>query len=445
MGRLRRSWRGVTATAASCFSVMAATFLPVVPHFHAPPASAAVDPAAAEAITEVSPPVGLPSAIHVSGVCVPSWGTVTVQWRNWLPSDGPQDSSTAQCAEDGTYGASLALGPGESAIVRTNGPSVDPIATTQENEPPNIDPPCARYSFGLGFTEVPGNLAFMSPAISGSPSASAVFAPVTVGLQRSGQKATTSSPLAVSIESTSGSTEFSKAQDGVAATKGQSDVDGVIPTGGSSLTSYYRETAVGTPTLVACTPGTADPGYLPAAQTEGVSAQSLDLSQSSGPVGATVLATAAGFRAQEEVDIVDDGADVGSCTAGTNGGCSANVTVPERPGGRSAMEAMGLSSGLTATTDFTETPSVSIGPTAGPAGSTPIARANGFAAAETVTFSYDTVPVGHCTADSTGACRATITVPAEPAGGYLIDALGSSSASQATTTFTETGGRARSR
>ena len=72
------------------------------------------------------------------------------------------------------------------------------------------------------------------------------------------------------------------------------------------------------------------------------------------------------------------------------------------------------------------------------AGSAFTASVTGFAAGETVQFSDAGNSAGSCTANASGDCSVTITVPALPAAAYTVVAVGATSGLGAQATFTQT-------
>ena len=81
---------------------------------------------------------------------------------------------------------------------------------------------------------------------------------------------------------------------------------------------------------------------------------------------------------------------------------------------------------------------VSVSPSSGPAGSTFAATVSGFLPGETVDVAFNGVLESTCTADTSGACTATIAVPTGPPGAYTVSARGTTSGLNSSATFTET-------
>ncbi len=166
---------------------------------------------------------------------------------------------------------------------------------------------------------------------------------------------------------------------------------------------------------------------------------SLSLNPTSGPTGTAVTVTVAGFAASETVQLSFNGSVAGSCvTRSSTGECFVTVVVPSVSAGNydvSATDATGLNASAT----FTVIQSVSLSPSAGPAGTTLSATAAGFEAGETVDVSYDSSSVGSCIADQTGSCPVSFTVPSEPEGPYSVAATGTTSGLEAQATFIDAG------
>jgi hypothetical protein len=125
---------------------------------------------------------------------------------------------------------------------------------------------------------------------------------------------------------------------------------------------------------------------------------------------------------------VYDGSDyAGSCTPDGTGTCEVGFVVPAGPGGPFTVEADGESSGLFADTTFTETGSLALNPAKGAPGSSFEGEASGFEVGETVDFAFGGTPVGSCSTGYTGACTASLLVPAAAAGPSTVTATGETS------------------
>jgi hypothetical protein len=110
----------------------------------------------------------------------------------------------------------------------------------------------------------------------------------------------------------------------------------------------------------------------------------LTLSPSSGPEGTEVTANATGFSAGEAVEVDWQTVLYAECQADSQGACSARFAVPTTYGGQHAVEAVGYSSGLETSAPFVVTPSLTLDPDSGPAGTASRAKGTGFLPNETV-------------------------------------------------------------
>jgi hypothetical protein len=159
----------------------------------------------------------------------------------------------------------------------------------------------------------------------------------------------------------------------------------------------------------------------------------------SGQAGASYTASATNFAAAELVGVSWDGALQGSCTTDLLGACSVSLTVPPGAAGNHTVSALGGTSGLSATATFDElAPKLTATPSSGPAGSSFMASASGFQAAELIAVTFNGTPEGSCTADALGDCAVSVTVPPGPGGTYGVKAVGATSGAMASTSFVET-------
>jgi large repetitive protein len=175
---------------------------------------------------------------------------------------------------------------------------------------------------------------------------------------------------------------------------------------------------------------------------EGPLVPTLSLDPASGPSGSTVTAQLSSFSASDTVTVSIDGTIVGSClTTGATGDCDATFAVPSLSLGNYDVSATD-SSGATATADFivvATTTAVTLSAPAGQAGSAVTATAVGFLPGESIDMSFDSSPVGSCTANPNGSCSVALTIPSESTGTYPVSASGTTSGLGATVTFVETG------
>jgi hypothetical protein len=166
---------------------------------------------------------------------------------------------------------------------------------------------------------------------------------------------------------------------------------------------------------------------------------SLTFTPTSGPEDTPVQAAVTGFLPGETVNILNAGSSIGSCSADGTGSCVANMFAPVAGAGTYTLTAHGSISGTSASAPFTVTgATLALSPASGPSGSQISASATGFVPGETVDFSYDGAGIRQCTADPSGSCGATVTVPSGPGGNYTVSANGTSGHAVATATFTRT-------
>jgi hypothetical protein len=161
----------------------------------------------------------------------------------------------------------------------------------------------------------------------------------------------------------------------------------------------------------------------------------LTLSPTSGPAGQSVSALASDFVPGELVELYFNVGSTGTCTADTVGNCTTTFTVPVVPGGSYAVAARGETSGLLADTTFVVTPTLTLSPTSGPAGTSVVAYATSFAAGEIVNVDWNGAFACSGTADSGGSTSCSFAAPAVSAGSYPVTAHGASSGETASATF----------
>ncbi len=160
------------------------------------------------------------------------------------------------------------------------------------------------------------------------------------------------------------------------------------------------------------------------------------VSQTSGPVGATVTINGIGFGNQETgINVQYDGTTVApGATSSALGDFAATFAIPASPSGSHSITAYGSITPVTRTIIFTVTPGVAINKTSGAPGASVGVSGSGFAANESgITINYDgTALTTGVIANSLGTWSATITVPASPAGNHVIHAYGATTLPAAT-------------
>jgi hypothetical protein len=167
----------------------------------------------------------------------------------------------------------------------------------------------------------------------------------------------------------------------------------------------------------------------------GASGPSVTLSPTSGVPGSSFTASAAGFGATETVAFTFDGSSAGQCTTDVTGACGQTLTVPTVPGATYTVTGTGQTSTLTASANFTVTPSLALSPTSGVPGSSFTASAAGFGATETVAFTFNGSADGQCTTAADGTCSPSLTVPAGSDGTYTVTGTGQTSSLAASASY----------
>ena len=152
---------------------------------------------------------------------------------------------------------------------------------------------------------------------------------------------------------------------------------------------------------------------------------SITLNPTNGPIGSSVNVTGSGFAASQPVIVMFAGSTIQTIPVSFNtnsvGFFNASFTTPNgQTAGGKIVNATDASLNSAIAT-FTVTPSISLSPTSGNAGSTVTVSGSGFAASKqiTATFAGSSVTLsGTTSTDSTGAFSgATFTVPTSTAGG----------------------------
>ena len=159
-----------------------------------------------------------------------------------------------------------------------------------------------------------------------------------------------------------------------------------------------------------------------------VEAPTVSIVPATGPVGATVNVSGAGFPAVAAVDLTFGSVPETTCSAGI--GLTANATgvfscefsVPYLPAG---AQTVGASSGAFAnTTEFTILPSLTLTPDSGPQGTSVDANGTGFSAVSAiqVTWAPGDVLVCSTTSGSVGSFDCPFPAPSGTAGGHTVTA-----------------------
>ena len=200
------------------------------------------------------------------------------------------------------------------------------------------------------------------------------------------------------------------------------------------------QTTTGTPTAVPTAVTSATEA--PTAMTSPTAAPNaaLTLSTSNGLPGAQVTANGSGFQGGETVDVLMNGQNVGSPTAGSNGTFSLSFTVPSFAPGQYGVSATGRGSSKTASTNFTVNQggaTLSFNPTQAAPGTSLTVTGAGFKPGEAVTLSFNGPDVGTATADTNGNVTWTFTIPSTlGAGQYGVTATAATSGQVVNATYT---------
>ena len=192
------------------------------------------------------------------------------------------------------------------------------------------------------------------------------------------------------------------------------------------------QTTTGSPTAVTSPTAESSPTSM--------ASPALTLSTSNGLPGAQVTANGSGFQGGETVDVLMNGQNVGSPTAGNNGTFSLSFTVPSFAPGQYGVTATGRGSGRTAATNFTVNQggaTLTFNPTQAAPGTSLTVTGAGFQPGETVTLSFNGPTVGTATADTNGKVTWTFTVPSNLGPGqYGVTATGGSSGQVVNASYT---------
>src|SRR3989475_1972741 len=182
-----------------------------------------------------------------------------------------------------------------------------------------------------------------------------------------------------------------------------------------------------------------------------VTTPSISLSPSSGPAGTTVNISGSNFVANSAISITYDNNPIATTptpiTTTSTGSFTASITVPSpsNPGSHT-VNATDASSNSASAQFTVTTPSISLSPSSGPAGTTVNISGSNFVANSAISITYDNNPIATTptliTTTSTGSFTASITVPSPSnPGSHTVNATDASSNSalaQFTVTTTTT-------
>jgi hypothetical protein len=161
------------------------------------------------------------------------------------------------------------------------------------------------------------------------------------------------------------------------------------------------------------------------------------LDKSGGP-GTLINWQAIGFGPNEVVDFDYNGEPLNTCTTNGTGYCYDYDWIPrDNPTGWYNVTGTGESSGLSASAAFDQNAAlIYLDNWYGVPGDTKVVDAQGYAANETVDFTYNGAPIGSCTTDGTGSCSTSYTVPSgNPPGTYDVVGTGETSGLSASDSF----------
>jgi len=167
---------------------------------------------------------------------------------------------------------------------------------------------------------------------------------------------------------------------------------------------------------------------------------SMTLNVASGEVGDTITVSGANFAAGSNITLTIDGLaipNMGTVTAGANGGFTAAFIIPTIAGG---AHTLAVTDGTTTKTEnFTVTSSATITPTLGNVGTAVTVSGEGFKAGNTLTIKYAGTVVATAILPLTGAfTNATFTVPASDGGANTVEVTDGINAIQLTFTMETT-------
>jgi hypothetical protein len=162
----------------------------------------------------------------------------------------------------------------------------------------------------------------------------------------------------------------------------------------------------------------------------------MSISKTSGPPGAQITVTGAGFAPNETgINVTWDGAPIGNpVNAGPTGAWTSTITVPATSAGPHTINAYGsTTSSGGPDLSFTIGAGISTSETSGTIGTTVSVSGSGFGVSEKgILISFDgTTVASNITANTSGAWLATFDVPPSAGGEHFIDASGSITQSSA--------------
>ncbi len=170
----------------------------------------------------------------------------------------------------------------------------------------------------------------------------------------------------------------------------------------------------------------------------------ISASRTSAPPGSSITITGSGFSAGETgITVTYNGNPIASVTAAdANGSWKANFVVPASPSGSHAIDAGSSSTPATTIADiaFTVTAGISTNRASAAPGSSITVTGSGFGIGETgITITYDgATTTSGISADANGGWKATLVIPASPAGAHTLDAGGATNAAASVTDLTFT-------
>ncbi len=157
---------------------------------------------------------------------------------------------------------------------------------------------------------------------------------------------------------------------------------------------------------------------------------SLKLSPTSGKVGAFFTATLTGNGANEPIELRFDGATIATGTSSALGKATISATIPDGAAGSHTLMEIGLTSGASATANFTVVPSLTLSITIGTVSSSLAVIGKGYAANEAVNINWfegaASSVVTTANTASNGTVTATILVPESSKGAHAVSVSGSS-------------------
>jgi subtilisin len=163
------------------------------------------------------------------------------------------------------------------------------------------------------------------------------------------------------------------------------------------------------------------------------------LSPTSGVVGRQLSVTCANFALNESIRIYWDDATTSqraSIWTGSTGGGTATLSVPDSPAGAHTVIAIGSASGVRVDRSFSVLSSVVLSSASGKVGGSLSVTLKGFASGENVALVWDGVTIKSVSVGATGGLSTSFTVPDATAGSHLVEAVGATSASRVSATYT---------